>query len=124
MRLSRRDLLAAVSVVAVMSATQAAFAEDRAPPGEAPEEAEVARSIDMGGLVFPLFDEKGLEPMSPELTSFLQECDLVKFARFEPSQDELKSLLESALRFIDETAPHDNTTGAPGRTPDLAPSPQ
>lgn len=39
------------------------------------------------------------------LEDFLSRCDLVKFARFEPTQDELKSLLDSALRFIDETAP-------------------
>src|SRR5262245_8892956 len=39
------------------------------------------------------------------LEEFLSRCDLVKFARFEPTQDELKSLLDAALRFIDETAP-------------------
>jgi hypothetical protein len=44
-------------------------------------------------------DHKGL------LEEFLSRCDLVKFARFEPTQDELKSLLDAALKFIDETAP-------------------
>jgi hypothetical protein len=39
------------------------------------------------------------------LEEFLSRCDLVKFARLEPTQDELKSLLAAALRFIDETAP-------------------
>jgi hypothetical protein len=39
------------------------------------------------------------------LEGFLSRCDLVKFARFEPTQDELKSLLESALRLVEETAP-------------------
>lgn len=39
------------------------------------------------------------------LEDFLARCDLVKFARFEPSQPELKGLLDAALRFIDETAP-------------------
>jgi hypothetical protein len=39
------------------------------------------------------------------LEEFLSRCDLVKFARFEPTQDELKSLLDAALRVIDETAP-------------------
>jgi hypothetical protein len=39
------------------------------------------------------------------LEDFLSRCDLVKFARFEPTQDELKALLEAALRFIDETPP-------------------
>ncbi|SRR4051812_6354794 len=39
------------------------------------------------------------------LEDFLTQCDLVKFARHEPSQNELKALLDSALRLIDETAP-------------------
>jgi hypothetical protein len=39
------------------------------------------------------------------LEDFLTQCDLVKFARHEPSQEELRALLESALRLIDETAP-------------------
>src|SRR6478609_6500109 len=39
------------------------------------------------------------------LEDFLSRCDLVKFARFEPTQDELKALLDAALRVIDETAP-------------------
>ena len=45
------------------------------------------------------------------LEEFLSRCDLVKFARFEPSQDELKSLLEAALRFIEETAPIEMPAG-------------
>ena len=39
------------------------------------------------------------------LEDFLSRCDLVKFARFEPTEPELQSLLDSALRFVDETAP-------------------
>jgi hypothetical protein len=50
------------------------------------------------------------------LEDFLSRCDLVKFARFEPTQDELKSLLDAALRFIDETAPVD--TALPVSAPD------
>jgi hypothetical protein len=38
------------------------------------------------------------------LTDFLQRCDLVKFARFEPDETALKDLHESALRLVDETA--------------------
>jgi hypothetical protein len=37
------------------------------------------------------------------LAEFLQDCDLVKFARFEPTQTALRGLLESALRLVDET---------------------
>jgi len=37
------------------------------------------------------------------LAEFLQQCDLVKFARFEPNEDELRALHDAALRLIDET---------------------
>ena len=37
------------------------------------------------------------------LANFLQECDLVKFARFEPNESELRRLHDAALRLIDET---------------------
>ena len=37
------------------------------------------------------------------LGEFLQRCDLVKFARYEPPEMELRDLLECALRLIDET---------------------
>lgn len=37
------------------------------------------------------------------LADFLQSCDLVKFARFEPTETALRDLHESALRLVDET---------------------
>lgn len=37
------------------------------------------------------------------LREFLEQCDLVKFAKFEPPEDELRRLHEAALRLIDET---------------------
>jgi hypothetical protein len=37
------------------------------------------------------------------LENFLMKCDLVKFAREEPSEPELRGLLDSAERMIDET---------------------
>jgi len=37
------------------------------------------------------------------LGDFLMRCDLVKFARHEPPQDQLQELYQSALRLIDET---------------------
>jgi hypothetical protein len=57
MRISRRDLLTAVSTAAVLSAMQVAFAQDHGAATAATEDADVARSLDMGGLVFPIFDE-------------------------------------------------------------------
>jgi hypothetical protein len=37
------------------------------------------------------------------LADFLERCDLVKFARFEPTESALRELQESALRLVDET---------------------
>ena len=38
------------------------------------------------------------------LADFLCRCDLVKFARYEPTETELRSLHNSALRLVDETS--------------------
>jgi hypothetical protein len=48
----------------------------------------------------------------------LESCDLVKFARYEPGETELRALHESAVRLIDETEPRP----APG-TATAAPAP-
>ena len=37
------------------------------------------------------------------LGEFLQSCDLVKFAQFEPTEESLRELHQSALRLVDET---------------------
>jgi hypothetical protein len=37
------------------------------------------------------------------LAAFLQSCDLVKFARHEPTEAALRDLYDSALRLVDET---------------------
>jgi hypothetical protein len=39
------------------------------------------------------------------LADFLERCDLVKFARFEPAETELKQLHSVAHRLVDETKP-------------------
>jgi hypothetical protein len=39
------------------------------------------------------------------LGRFLESCDLVKFARYEPGETELRALHESALRLVEETEP-------------------
>jgi hypothetical protein len=39
------------------------------------------------------------------LEDFLQRCDLVKFARYEPVESELIELQEAALRLVNETEP-------------------
>jgi hypothetical protein len=39
------------------------------------------------------------------LGEFLNRCDLVKFAKYEPRQPELRDLHDSALRLVEETQP-------------------
>jgi hypothetical protein len=39
------------------------------------------------------------------LRDFLQRCDLVKFAKYEPAQPELRDLHSSALQLVTETEP-------------------
>jgi hypothetical protein len=39
------------------------------------------------------------------LGQFLQSCDLVKFAKYEPGETELRELHSSALRLVEETEP-------------------
>jgi len=45
------------------------------------------------------------------LGEFLQCCDLVKFARYEPGETELHDLRDSALRLVEETEPIEATSG-------------
>ena len=58
------------------------------------------------------------------LADFLMRCDLVKFARDEPTVEQLKELQESALRLVDETSyfqPRSGeiaTPGGPSPTPE------
>jgi hypothetical protein len=39
------------------------------------------------------------------LVDFLNQCDLVKFAKYEPGEPELRSLHASAVRLVEETEP-------------------
>ncbi|MGV3757197.1 MAG: hypothetical protein ACO1QS_17600 [Verrucomicrobiota bacterium] len=47
------------------------------------------------------------------LADFLERCDLVKFARFEPAETELKQLHSVAHRLVDETKPQAMMANAP-----------
>ena len=50
------------------------------------------------------------------LQEFLERCDLVKFARYEPSRHEADEAFEAALRFIQDTAPStDPATSSAGK---------
>jgi hypothetical protein len=56
-----------------------------------------------------LYELRGTNLLLPDqkesLGEFLKRCDLVKFARYEPGQPELRDLRESALRLVEETEP-------------------
>ncbi len=58
------------------------------------------------------------------LADFLQRCDLVKFARYEPAEPELRDLHASACRLVDETEPATAPVapGAHASTPTEAPN--
>jgi hypothetical protein len=47
------------------------------------------------------------------LATFLEQCDLVKFARFEPPESLLREMHESALRLVHETQYETQPTSAP-----------
>ncbi len=46
-----------------------------------------------------------LPDQKESLGEFLQQCDLVKFAKYEPGEPELRELHGSALRLVEETEP-------------------
>jgi hypothetical protein len=46
-----------------------------------------------------------LPDQKESLGEFLKRCDLVKFARYEPREIELKDLYDSAVRLVEETEP-------------------
>ena len=51
------------------------------------------------------------------LGEFLNRCDLVKFAKYEPGEPELRDLHASALRLVEETEPTPMLEGDPGPSP-------
>ena len=56
-----------------------------------------------------LHELRGTDLLLPDqkesLGEFLQSCDLVKFARYEPGETKLRALHAAALRLVDETEP-------------------
>lgn len=55
-----------------------------------------------------------LPDQKESLGEFLKRCDLVKFARYEPAEPELRDLHASALRLIEETEPQPELEPADG----------
>ena len=56
--LNRTSIFAGLSAIALLTAFPAAAQEHGAEGGGEASEAEVARSVELGGIVFPVFDEK------------------------------------------------------------------
>lgn len=56
-----------------------------------------------------LYELRNTNLLTPDqkesLGDFLQQCDLVKFAKYEPALDELQKLHGSAVRLVNETEP-------------------
>jgi hypothetical protein len=56
-----------------------------------------------------LYELQGTNLLTPDqkasLGEFLNRCDLVKFAKYEPGPPELRDLHESAMRLVEETEP-------------------
>jgi hypothetical protein len=48
------------------------------------------------------------KPQKESLGKFLESCDMVKFAKYEPGEPELRELYGSATRLVDETAQPEN----------------
>ena len=74
-----------------------------------------------------LYELQGTHLLTPDqkssLGEFLGRCDLVKFARYEPREPELRELHASALRLVEETepvAPVDSDTQQATRSPESA----
>jgi hypothetical protein len=55
-------------------------------------------------------DQKG------SLAEFLNRCDLVKFAKYEPGEPELRDLHDSAVKLVEETEPLPEAPQVPGAT--------
>jgi hypothetical protein len=56
------------------------------------------------------------------LGEFLASCDLIKFAKYEPTEVELRGLYESALRLVNETEPRPVAANVPPPVPKLPPA--
>ena len=46
-----------------------------------------------------------LPEQKESLGNFLESCDLVKFAKYEPGENELRELHNSAVKLVEETEP-------------------
>ena len=90
--------------VVAVSDTARAYLEERF-QFHAPERTTEEFLRELGGTKLLLPEQK------ESLGEFLARCDLVKFAKYEPGENELRGLHSSALRLVEETEPEDKTEG-------------
>jgi hypothetical protein len=68
-----------------------------------------------------LYELRGTNLLTPDqkesLGEFLNRCDLVKFARYEPGEPELRDLHAAAIRLVEETEPQPTTETTPHHGP-------
>ncbi len=55
------------------------------------------------------------------LGEFLASCDLIKFAKYEPTETELRGLYQAALRLVNETEPRPVPGNVPPPLPNIPP---
>ena len=84
--------------VVAVSDTARAYLEERF-QFHAPERTTEEFLRELGGTKLLLPEQK------ESLGEFLASCDLVKFAKYEPGENELRGLHASALRLVEETEP-------------------
>jgi hypothetical protein len=84
--------------VIAVSDTARAYLEERF-EFRAPERTTEEFLRELGGTKLLLPEQK------ESLGGFLASCDLVKFAKYEPGENELRGLHSSALRLVEETEP-------------------
>lgn len=101
--LARQRLQAALSVIhdprefcIRVSDALRAYLEDRF-QFHAPDRTTEEFMTELHGTHLLTFDQRD------SLAAFLQSCDLVKFARHEPTEAALRDLYDCALRLVDET---------------------
>jgi hypothetical protein len=122
---ARKKLQEALSLIAqpkpfvvAVSDTARTYLEERF-NFHAPERTTEEFLRELGGTRLLLPDQKD------SLGGFLENCDLVKFAKYEPGENELRALHGAALRLVDETEPPPQADGQPGtgdgRPPAAAP---
>jgi hypothetical protein len=86
--------------VIAVSDTARAYLEERF-QFRAPERTTEEFLRELGGTKLLLPEQK------ESLGGFLASCDLVKFAKYEPGENELRELHSSALRLVEETEPEE-----------------